>query len=84
MGFLMSTLGFLRTGVGKAVAGVAIVAVILFSVFKAGEKSNKLEEEIKRKEEYIETRKEIDDAIEDAPSDFDSAAEFLRNRNNQQ
>ena len=80
MGIIYTIFSFLRTGTGKVigyVVGGLSLLLLLARVIRARDKDKA---KIKDLEEYKETRKKVDNAIEDAPDNYDDAREFLRKR----
>lgn len=82
MGLIWTSLGFLRSGVGKIMSGVLLAVLVILTAFRVGVKKQKQKDLIEDLTDYKETRKDIDDATKDSPNDYDSAREFLRNRRN--
>tara|TARA_R110002020_G_scaffold109660_7_gene253734 strand:- start:2931 stop:3182 length:252 start_codon:yes stop_codon:yes gene_type:complete len=80
MSLIWTSLGFLRSGVGKVLVGGVFVVLVILTVFKAGVNKQKQKNLIEDLTDYKETRKDIDDATKDSPNDYDAAREFLRNR----
>lgn len=77
MGFLSWIVG---SSLGRLVATVFLAGLILFATtqYIRWDEKDKLQRD--QLQQQIETRKRVDDAVRNSPSDVDDAIEFLRDR----
>lgn len=68
------------SSLGRLVATVSLVGLILFGTIQyiRWDERDKLQKD--QLQQQIETRKRVDDAVRNSPSDVDDAIEFLRDR----
>ena len=67
---------FMGTRIGRLLGAVLATAVLLLSTFQYGRKAQRDEDRVDDMEDYIETKKEIDDV--EASPDRDAAINRLR------
>lgn len=77
----MGIFSFFTSGIGRIIGLIGLAMTAVVGIFLAGKRDQRKDEEIADKEAYIETRKKIDEAVEDSPSDAATALEQLRKRN---
>lgn len=77
MGFLSWIVG---SSLGRLVATVFLAGLILFGTTQYIRLDEKDKLQRDQLQQQIETRKRVDDAVRNSPSDVDDAIEFLRDR----
>ena len=64
------------------IGGVALLGLVVY-IFFTGVNHAEDKQELKELNSYVITRETIDESVKDAPTDFDSAIEWLRSRDKQ-
>lgn len=64
----------------KQIGVVITIILTALGIYVKGSKDNQVKNDLQDKEEFIETRKRIDNAVKDSPTDADAAREWLRDR----
>ncbi len=64
----------------KPLAAIGGLLAAAFALIKFGQSNQKKKEQIEDLKDYKKTRKDIDDAIKDAPPNYSDARDFLLSR----
>jgi hypothetical protein len=69
-------IGFFTSRIGKLIGALVLAASILVGVFQSGRKAQRDDDRVEDLEDYIETKKEIDDVA--TSPDRDAAVDRMR------
>ena len=72
---------FLTSRIGRSIGVALAIVAFIGLIYQSGRSSQRKDDIIKDNVEYIETRKKVDEAIKDSPTNADDAREWLLRRN---